>query len=53
MLGSDLPIERLRSGFGTLYAAYDESFSGHAYPDREQLAGAAAERWYGAAAPRR
>jgi predicted TIM-barrel fold metal-dependent hydrolase len=47
MLGSDLPIERLRSGFEPLYRAYDEIFAEYAPPDRELLLRATAERWYG------
>jgi predicted TIM-barrel fold metal-dependent hydrolase len=47
MLGSDLPIERLRSGFERLYRAYDEIFAGLAPRDRELLLRATAERWYG------
>ena len=47
MLGSDLPIERLRSGFETLYRAYDEIFAEHTPRDRELLLQGAAERWYG------
>ena len=48
MLGSDLPIERLRSGFETLYRAYDEIFAEHTPSDRELLLQATAKRWYGA-----
>jgi predicted TIM-barrel fold metal-dependent hydrolase len=47
MLGSDLPIERLRSGFEPLYRAYDELFAGHTPLDREMLLRATAEQWYG------
>jgi predicted TIM-barrel fold metal-dependent hydrolase len=47
MLGSDLPIERLRSGFERLYRAYDEIFAGHARRDREMLLRGTAEQWYG------
>ena len=47
MLGSDLPIERLRSGFEILYRAYDEIFAEHTPRDRELLLQATAERWYG------
>jgi len=47
MLGSDLPIERLRSGFETLYRAYDDIFAEHRPRDRELLLQATAERWYG------
>jgi predicted TIM-barrel fold metal-dependent hydrolase len=47
MLGSDLPIERLRSGFEPLYRAYDEIFAGHTPLDREMLLGTTAEQWYG------
>jgi predicted TIM-barrel fold metal-dependent hydrolase len=48
MLGSDLPIERLRTTFDELYQAYDAIFSGWAPEDRRNLFGAAAGRWYGA-----
>jgi predicted TIM-barrel fold metal-dependent hydrolase len=48
MLGSDLPIERLRSGFEPLYRAYDEIFAEHRARDREMLLRATAEQWYGA-----
>lgn len=46
MLGSDLPIENLRSGFGTLYAAYDTIFSGFSGEERAMLFHRTAERWY-------
>ena len=46
MLGSDLPIENLRSGFGPLYAAYDTIFSGFPDEDRAWLFHRTAERWY-------
>jgi predicted TIM-barrel fold metal-dependent hydrolase len=46
MLGSDLPIENLRSGFGQLYATYDEIFSGYSHEERAMLFGLSAERWY-------
>jgi predicted TIM-barrel fold metal-dependent hydrolase len=46
MLGSDLPIERLRSGFEPVYRAYDEIFAGHTPRDREMLLRATAEQWY-------
>lgn len=46
MLGSDLPIENLRSGFGRLYAAYDEIFSGLSAAERAMLFYGTAERWY-------
>jgi predicted TIM-barrel fold metal-dependent hydrolase len=48
MLGSDLPIERLRSGFEPLYRAYVEIFAQHTPPDRELLLRVTAEEWYGA-----
>jgi predicted TIM-barrel fold metal-dependent hydrolase len=49
MLGSDLPIERLRSGFEpAVPRAYDEIFAGQPPRDREMLLRATAERWYGA-----
>jgi predicted TIM-barrel fold metal-dependent hydrolase len=49
MLGSDLPIERLRSTYEELYRAYDEVFAGFGDRERRQLAGGTAEVWYGAA----
>jgi predicted TIM-barrel fold metal-dependent hydrolase len=47
MLGSDLPIERLRSGFEPLYRIYDEIFAQHAPRDRAMLLATTAQRWYG------
>jgi predicted TIM-barrel fold metal-dependent hydrolase len=47
MIGSDLPIERLRSTFGGLYQAYDEIFAEHPAGDRLELFGGTAEAWYG------
>jgi predicted TIM-barrel fold metal-dependent hydrolase len=47
LLGSDLPIERLRSGFEALYRADDEIFAEHSRRDREMLLRATVERWYG------
>jgi predicted TIM-barrel fold metal-dependent hydrolase len=46
MLGSDLPIENLRSGFGPLYAAYDAIFSGFSDNERAMLFHRTAEHWY-------
>jgi predicted TIM-barrel fold metal-dependent hydrolase len=46
MLGSDIPIETLRSGFGQLYAAYDSIFSGCTEEERAQLFHGTAQRWY-------
>ena len=46
MLGSDLPIENLRTGFGPLYAAYDAIFSGYSGEERAWLFHRTAERWY-------
>ena len=46
MLGSDMPIEKLRSGFGRLYAAYDATFSGFSADERAMLFHRTAERWY-------
>jgi predicted TIM-barrel fold metal-dependent hydrolase len=46
MLGSDLPIERLRSGFEPLYRAYDEIFAEHTPRDRARLLADTAQRWY-------
>lgn len=47
MLGSDLPIERLRSGFGPLYRFYDEVFTERTPSDRASLSAGTAHRWYG------
>jgi predicted TIM-barrel fold metal-dependent hydrolase len=49
MLGSDLPIENLRSGFGPLYAAYDAICSAFSEDDRAWLFRRTAERWYASA----
>jgi hypothetical protein len=46
MLGSDLPIENLQSGFGPLYAAYDAIFSAFSDDERAWLFHRTAERWY-------
>ena len=46
MLGSDLPIERLRSGFGRLYDAYQDIYSDLTDGARDALFGATAKRWY-------
>ncbi len=46
MLGSDLPIERLRSGFGRLYDAYRDIFSDLTDGARDALFGDTAKRWY-------
>ena len=43
MLGSDLPIETLRSRFGDLYAAYDAIFDSYSEDDRRQLFGDTAQ----------
>jgi predicted TIM-barrel fold metal-dependent hydrolase len=51
MLGSDLPIETLRSGFGDLYAAYDTIFDSYSDDDRRLLFGGTARRLYGAGKP--
>ena len=48
MLGSDLPIETLRSSFGGLYAAYDAIFDSYSDADRRLLFGETAMRVYGA-----
>jgi predicted TIM-barrel fold metal-dependent hydrolase len=47
MPGSDVPIGNLRSGFGALYAVYDEIFSGFSGGERAMLFHRTAERWYG------
>jgi predicted TIM-barrel fold metal-dependent hydrolase len=46
MLGSDMPIERLRSGFGALFDSYDDIFSDLSDGARDALFGATARRWY-------
>jgi hypothetical protein len=46
MLGSDLPIENLRSGFGPLYPAYDAIFRTGSDDDRAWVFHRAAEHWY-------
>ena len=51
MLGSDVPIENLRSGFGPLYAAYDEIFSGFSGDERAMSFHRTAERWMASPAP--
>jgi predicted TIM-barrel fold metal-dependent hydrolase len=51
MLGSDLPIENLRSGFGALYSAYDAIFSGFSDDERAWLFYRTAERWYASTSP--
>jgi predicted TIM-barrel fold metal-dependent hydrolase len=50
MLGSDLPIENLRSGFAPLYHAYDAIFSGFSDDERAWLFHRTAQRWYAHAA---
>jgi predicted TIM-barrel fold metal-dependent hydrolase len=45
MLGSDLPIETLRSSFGELYRAYDDIFSGRSEDERTRVFGATAVDW--------
>jgi predicted TIM-barrel fold metal-dependent hydrolase len=47
MLGSDLPIETLRSNFGDLYTAYDTIFASCSETDRRLLFGDTAWRLYG------
>jgi predicted TIM-barrel fold metal-dependent hydrolase len=47
MLGSDLPIETLRSSFGDLYTAYDAIFESYPENDRRLLFGDTARRLYG------
>jgi predicted TIM-barrel fold metal-dependent hydrolase len=47
MLGSDLPIERLRSSFAGLYDAYGQIFADLPAEARADLFGRSAERWYG------
>jgi predicted TIM-barrel fold metal-dependent hydrolase len=51
MLGSDLPIETLRSSFGDLYAAYDAIFDKYSDDDRRLLFGETARRLYGSGMP--
>ena len=47
MLGSDLPIETLRSSFVDLYAAYDTIFDSDTEDERRLLFGDTARRVYG------
>jgi predicted TIM-barrel fold metal-dependent hydrolase len=47
MLGSDLPIERLQSGFGRLYESYRDIFCDLTDGACDALFGATAARWYG------
>ncbi|WP_203736469.1 amidohydrolase family protein [Catellatospora chokoriensis] len=47
MLGSDLPIERLRGGFDHLYDAYEQVFAECTEPERGDLWHGTARRWYG------
>jgi predicted TIM-barrel fold metal-dependent hydrolase len=46
MVGSDLPIERLRSSFSSLFDAYREIFSDLTDDARDALFGATARHWY-------
>lgn len=46
MLGSDLPIERLRSGFGRLYDAYRDIFVDLTDTAHDALFAGTAKRWY-------
>lgn len=48
MLGSDMPIERLRSDFSTLYAAYDQIFRACSDEQRAELFAESATAWLGA-----
>jgi predicted TIM-barrel fold metal-dependent hydrolase len=50
MLGSDLPIETLRSSFTDLYTAYDAIFDTFSDDDRRALFADTARRVYGAGA---
>jgi predicted TIM-barrel fold metal-dependent hydrolase len=52
MLGSDLPIETLRSSFTDLYAAYDTIFDSFSDDDRQSLFGNTARRLYGGVSTR-
>jgi predicted TIM-barrel fold metal-dependent hydrolase len=47
MLGSDFPIETLRSTFGDLYSAYDVIFESYSDDDRRMLFADTARRIYG------
>jgi predicted TIM-barrel fold metal-dependent hydrolase len=51
MLGSDLPIETLRSSFGGLYSAYDAIFDSYSEDDRRLLFGDTTRRLYGRGTP--
>jgi predicted TIM-barrel fold metal-dependent hydrolase len=50
MLGSDLPIETLRSSFTDLYTAYDAIFDAFSDDDRRALFADTARRVYGVGA---
>ena len=52
MLGSDLPIETLRSSFNGLYAAYDAIFDARSDEERRMLFSGTAQRVYGVSRPR-
>lgn len=47
MLGSDLPIERLRGGFAHAYEAYEAVFAGCTAAERAALRHDTAATWYG------
>ena len=47
MLGSDLPIETLRSTFGQLYGAYSDVFGDRSADERTQLLSGTALDWLG------
>ncbi len=51
MLGSDLPIETLRSNFGGLYTAYDATFDSYSDDDRRLLFSDTTRRTYGGGIP--
>lgn len=51
MLGSDLPIERLRSGFTALYDCYTDVFADCAPHELDDLWHGTAARWYTGAEP--
>jgi predicted TIM-barrel fold metal-dependent hydrolase len=47
MVGTDMPIETLRSPFADVYGAYDEIFRARSGPERRQLFHDAAVGWLG------
>jgi predicted TIM-barrel fold metal-dependent hydrolase len=51
MVGSDMPIETLRSTFADLCHAYDEIFRSRSLQERRQVLRETALRWLGTRTP--